>query len=175
MRIFPGRTGSIGSLLLGVPGPDGLQYAGRVGSGVSESTLEKLAEVLTPLRANETPFVGVPALDARDALWLRPEVVGQLRRCEAIAAGVGLLQHLAVDPFPLGAQGSEHLGQAILQVATLHRVFDQVEQELVLVDLEILVAAHAQGPLVAVPIRVSAPQVQLLGATNCSGAELSLD
>ena len=39
-----GRTGSIGSLLLGIPGPDGLQYAGRVGSGFSDSTLAKLDE-----------------------------------------------------------------------------------------------------------------------------------
>ena len=83
-----GRTGSIGSLLLGIPGPDGLQYAGRVGSGFSDSTLEKLTEVLTPLRSDENPFVGVPALDARDALWVRPEVVGEVEFAEFTPDGI---------------------------------------------------------------------------------------
>ncbi len=83
-----GRTGSIGSLLLGIPGPDGLQYAGRVGSGFSDATLAKLAAVLTPLRTDRNPFVGIPAADAADALWVRPEVVGEVEFAEFTPDGI---------------------------------------------------------------------------------------
>ncbi|GAA1992093.1 ATP-dependent DNA ligase [Microbacterium pumilum] len=83
-----GRTGSIGSLLLGIPGPDGLQYAGRVGSGFSDSTLARLDAVLTPLRTHENPFVGIPAADASDALWVRPELVGEVEFAEFTPDGI---------------------------------------------------------------------------------------
>ncbi|RKH84748.1 ATP-dependent DNA ligase, partial [Corallococcus praedator] len=36
------RSGSIGALLVGVPGEDGLAYAGRVGTGFSVAALDKL-------------------------------------------------------------------------------------------------------------------------------------
>lgn len=83
-----GRTGSIGSLLLGIPGPDGLQYAGRVGSGFSDSTLARLDEVLTPLRTDANPFVGIPRADASDALWVRPELVGEVEYAEFTPDGI---------------------------------------------------------------------------------------
>lgn len=77
-----GRSGAIGSLLVAVPGPDGLQYAGRVGSGFSEAVLARLEKALTPLRTDENPFVGVPDADATDALWVRPELVGEVEFAE---------------------------------------------------------------------------------------------
>ncbi len=83
-----GRSGSIGSLLLGIPGPDGLQYAGRVGTGFSDATLARLDAVLTPLRTNGNPFVGVPAADASDALWVRPELVGEVEFAEFTPDGI---------------------------------------------------------------------------------------
>jgi len=83
-----GRTGSIGSLLLGIPGPDGLRYAGRVGTGFSDSTLARLDAVLTPLRSDENPFVGIPAADASDALWVRPELVGEVEFAEFTPDGI---------------------------------------------------------------------------------------
>ena len=72
-----GRTGTIGSLLVGIPSPDGLQYAGRVGTGFTDATLRRLDGMLEPLRTDDDPFVGVPAADASDALWVRPELVGE--------------------------------------------------------------------------------------------------
>ena len=83
-----GRTGSIGSLLLGVPGDDGLEYVGRVGSGFSESTLARLEKALSPLRTDEPPFVEVPATDASDALWVRPELVGEVAFAEWTPGGI---------------------------------------------------------------------------------------
>ena len=83
-----GRSSTFGSLLLGIPGPDGLQYAGRVGSGFSDATLKMLMKKLTPLRTDENPLVGVPRLDARDALWVRPELVGEVEYGEFTPAGI---------------------------------------------------------------------------------------
>lgn len=83
-----GRSGSIGSLLVGVPDGRELRYAGRVGSGFSDTTLATLQKLLEPLRTDENPFVGVPALDARDALWVRPELVGEVEFAEFTPGGI---------------------------------------------------------------------------------------
>lgn len=82
-----GRTGQIGSLLLGIPDEEGLRYVGRVGSGFSEATLARLEDILTPLRASGNPFVGVPTADASDALWVRPEIVGEVEFAEFTPGG----------------------------------------------------------------------------------------
>jgi bifunctional non-homologous end joining protein LigD len=74
------RAGSIGSLLLAVaetPGGE-LHYVGRVGTGFTERTLRDLQERLEPLRTKAAPLDGVPPLDASDALWVRPELVGEV-------------------------------------------------------------------------------------------------
>ncbi len=82
------RAGTIGSLLVGVPTADGLRYAGRVGSGFGEQTLAKLTALLEPLRSDADPFQGVPDADARDALWVRPELVGEVEFAEFTPGGI---------------------------------------------------------------------------------------
>ncbi|MBW9093158.1 ATP-dependent DNA ligase [Microbacterium jejuense] len=82
------RSGTFGSLLLGIPAEDGLHYAGRVGTGFSDSMLATLMRRLTPLRTDENPLVGVPPADARDALWVRPELVGEVEYGEFTPAGI---------------------------------------------------------------------------------------
>ena len=76
------RRDGIGSLLLGIPDAEGLRYVGRVGSGFSERELGRLEQQLQPLRTEANPFIGVPAADAADALWLRPELVGEVEYAE---------------------------------------------------------------------------------------------
>ncbi|GAA3648272.1 ATP-dependent DNA ligase [Microbacterium marinilacus] len=82
-----GRSGSIGSLLLGVPDDDGLRYVGRVGTGFSDRALRQLGTMLEPLRVEESPLHGVPAADAREALWVRPELVGEVEFAEWTPGG----------------------------------------------------------------------------------------
>lgn len=82
------RSGTFGSLLLGIPGPEGLQYAGRVGTGFSDSTLAALMKRLLPLRTDENPLTGVPPLDARDALWVEPTLVGEVEYGEFTPGGI---------------------------------------------------------------------------------------
>lgn len=81
--IRPGRGDrerTLGSLLLAVPeGPGGrLRYVGRVGSGFTDRILRDLLALLEPLRLPAAPLDGVPAPDASDALWVRPELVGEV-------------------------------------------------------------------------------------------------
>ena len=71
-----GRAGRIGSLLLGVQGPDGLLYAGHVGTGFDGAALALLGALLPPLRRRTAPFVDeVPRPHARAALWVEPRLV----------------------------------------------------------------------------------------------------
>ncbi len=72
------RAGGVGSLLLGIPGPDGLEYVGRVGTGFSDRDLDDIAAVLGRSERKTSPFVDVPRPDARDAHWVTPRRVGEV-------------------------------------------------------------------------------------------------
>ncbi len=77
-----GRESTLGSLLLAVPeesaGRRALRYVGRVGTGFTDRILRDLLDRLEPLRVSKAPLDGVPAPDASDALWVRPELVGEV-------------------------------------------------------------------------------------------------
>jgi len=76
-----GRRGDmIGSLLLGIPGDDGLQYVGHVGTGFTQDMLEDLRQRLRPLQRAASPFAGtLPTMVTRDARWVRPELVAEVQ------------------------------------------------------------------------------------------------
>jgi bifunctional non-homologous end joining protein LigD len=81
------RSSGVGSLLVGVPGPDGLEYAGRVGTGFTERDLADALRRFRPLERKTTPFADVPAADARDAHWITPRLVGEVEFAEWTATG----------------------------------------------------------------------------------------
>ncbi|MDG3015787.1 ATP-dependent DNA ligase [Speluncibacter jeojiensis] len=82
------RAATFGSLLLGLPGEGGLRYLGRVGTGFTEAQLSSLAERLGELGCADSPFVEeLPAADRKDACWVRPELVGEVRYAEQTASG----------------------------------------------------------------------------------------
>jgi bifunctional non-homologous end joining protein LigD len=73
------RSGTFGSLLCGVYEGGRLRYAGRVGSGFTQEKLAALTEQLAPLARSTPPFdEQVPALDARNAHWVEPVLVGEV-------------------------------------------------------------------------------------------------
>ncbi len=76
------RAGGVGSLLLGIPGPDGLEYVGKVGTGFSDRDLDEIAAVLGRLERKTPPFTDVPRPDTRDAHWVTPERVGEVEFAE---------------------------------------------------------------------------------------------
>lgn len=82
------RTGRIRSLLVGIPGPHGLEYAGRVGSGLRELESERLLARLDAAARESCPFIAVPAVDASDAVWVEPQLVGEIEFGEWTSTGV---------------------------------------------------------------------------------------
>ncbi|MGW0159429.1 ATP-dependent DNA ligase [Mycobacterium sp. NPDC003323] len=78
-----GRTSGIGALLVGVPAPDGLQFAGRVGTGFTEKMLKDLRATLKPLETDGSPFSArLTGPDAKGVTYVRPELVGEVRYSE---------------------------------------------------------------------------------------------
>lgn len=71
----------LGALLVGSPtAGGGLEYRGRVGGGISGAAERSLLAALSPLRADDSPFTEpLPRVDAKDATWVRPELVVEVR------------------------------------------------------------------------------------------------
>jgi bifunctional non-homologous end joining protein LigD len=71
-----GRRERIGALLIGEPQADGtLRYCGRVGSGLGEVDLERLASLLRPLERESSPFAPGGSAPPRTAVFCEPRLV----------------------------------------------------------------------------------------------------
>lgn len=82
------RQSSFGSLLLGVPGEEGLDYVGNVGTGFDDAALDELLVRLRALERETSPFSGpLRALRARRARFCEPRIVGEVRFAEWTADG----------------------------------------------------------------------------------------
>ncbi len=78
----------LGAVLVGEPGTAGLVFRGRVGSGIAGREGERLQDLLEPLQAGKPPFATpVPRVDARGAVWVRPEVVVDVASLGVTAGG----------------------------------------------------------------------------------------
>ncbi len=74
------RLSRIGSLLIGVYDDSKLLYAGRVGSGFSEAALDELQAQLTRIERPTPAFSGeLPRAETRNAHWVEPRLVGEVR------------------------------------------------------------------------------------------------
>ena len=72
-----GRASSLGALVVGVHDADGaLRYAGKVGSGFSDSALGLLGRELDPLRAERSPFEG--RQPQRGTTYVAPRLVARV-------------------------------------------------------------------------------------------------
>ncbi|MGO4648150.1 non-homologous end-joining DNA ligase [Nocardia sp. 2YAB30] len=78
------RAGHIGSLLMAVHDSSGkLTYIGNVGTGFTQGMLDALRTKLQPLQ-RKTPAVDA---DVKDAIWLEPQVVGEVSFAEWTSDG----------------------------------------------------------------------------------------
>ncbi|KRC49774.1 ATP-dependent DNA ligase [Leifsonia sp. Root227] len=76
------RANGVGALLLGIPDGDGLRYVGKVGTGFTDAMLDDLATRLAAHPRKTSPLTDIPSADARDAHWVRPELVGEVEFAE---------------------------------------------------------------------------------------------
>ena len=71
------RTKRIGALLMGFYENGAFVYAGRVGTGFTEQTLDELQKRLAPLRRETSPFDKAPKLP-REAVFVEPSLVAEI-------------------------------------------------------------------------------------------------
>ncbi len=83
------RSGRLGALLAGYYEGGELQYAGRVGTGFTDRTLDELARILEPLERATSPFAGTPqaGVRLRDARFVEPRLVAEVEFSEWTAGG----------------------------------------------------------------------------------------
>lgn len=72
------RARTIGALLMAVPDGAALSYVGRVGSGFTEKDLADTRLVLSEIEVPSPAVADVPALDAKNAHWVEPVLVGEV-------------------------------------------------------------------------------------------------
>ncbi|HYB05608.1 MAG TPA: DNA ligase D [Methyloceanibacter sp.] len=70
------------SLLLGAFADGKFNYAGKVGTGFSSDDLTTLAKRFKPLERSASPFVEVPVIERKDAVWLKPTLVCEVAYTE---------------------------------------------------------------------------------------------
>lgn len=86
-----GTRGGFGALLLGLHDDESgeLRYAGKVGTGFSESTLRTIHDQLHPLETATTPVSNPPTgADVRGVHWLRPSLLAEVAYAELTKDGV---------------------------------------------------------------------------------------
>ena len=89
-----GKAVDLGALLVGVYEDDDLRYAGKIGAGFTNSNRAELLAAVAPLATEAQPFATPPPrAAARDAQWLRPELV--IRAEFAGWTGDGLVRQAA--------------------------------------------------------------------------------
>ena len=81
------RANRIGALLLGIPGANGLEYVGKVGTGFGDKELERMLARFARLERATSPLEGVPSIEAKGAHWIRPSLVGEVEFAEWTSTG----------------------------------------------------------------------------------------
>lgn len=86
------RTGAFGALLVGLPGDDGLVFAGGVGTGFTHRRLQELGERFAGLVTERCPFTELPpATYRRTATWVAPVLRATIEIAEF--TNDGLVRH----------------------------------------------------------------------------------
>jgi bifunctional non-homologous end joining protein LigD len=81
-----GRTGRLGALVVGFhDDAGGLRYAGRVGTGYTETELARLGKLLEPLARDGSPFTG--RQPPKQTRFVEPELVCAVEYNEVTQAG----------------------------------------------------------------------------------------
>ncbi|MDB5696557.1 MAG: ATP-dependent ligase [Sphingomonas bacterium] len=96
------------ALLLGVNGPDGLTYAGKVGTGFDARLMDDLSARLAKL-AQKEPTVAAPRAAVRGAHWVKPQLVAEIAYAEVTPDGA--LRHSSF----LGLRGDKPAAEVVAE------------------------------------------------------------
>lgn len=84
-----GSRSGFGALLLAVSDASGLVYAGRVGTGFDQASLDTVYAQLTPLDRKTSPLTKpLTRVQARGVSWVAPKLVGEVQFAEWTREGV---------------------------------------------------------------------------------------
>ena len=87
-RLETDSRSRLGAVLVGRAGPTGLQYLGRVGSGLAGKAQETVLDALRPLTIDAPPFSDkIPRLDSEGTVWVRPDLVVDVQSLGLTAQG----------------------------------------------------------------------------------------
>jgi bifunctional non-homologous end joining protein LigD len=82
------RTARLGALLMGQQRDGALHHVGRVGTGFTQTELDRLQKLLEPLRQDTSPFApGGPKIP-REAVYVAPQLRAEVEYLERSSAGV---------------------------------------------------------------------------------------
>ena len=74
------RADTIGSVLVGIPTPDGLRFCGRVGTGFNDAELDRLLALFQSIETRRSPFSPpVTGYDAQNAQWVTPTLTAAVQ------------------------------------------------------------------------------------------------
>jgi bifunctional non-homologous end joining protein LigD len=79
------REWSFGSLVLATNAPDGLEWAGNVGTGFDDAEIERILKKLRPLVRKTSPFAKTPKMPRvrkDDVVWVEPRLVAEISFAE---------------------------------------------------------------------------------------------
>ena len=100
------RSSTFGALLVGYHTPDGLHYAGRVGTGFDTADLARLQAALAAHPRGTSPFLApLPAPVARHGRWVEPELVVEVSFGEWTSADI--LRHPSYEGLRLDKPAHE--------------------------------------------------------------------
>ena len=126
------RARRIGALLMGYHRDGTFVYAGRVGTGFTEKTLNELLGKLEPLRRDTSPFGSAPKLP-REAVFVEPSLVAEIEFREWTNEGVlrapsfkGLREDKSPREVVLEGSGQDATESA--DPSSPEALFDEVEE-----------------------------------------------
>ena len=126
-----GRRARLGALVLGRPEPDGLHWAGNVGSGLRDEEIGRLLAELKPLRRSTSPLVTTPRMPrirASDVTWVEPRLSAEVTYAEKTREGrlrapvyLGIRDDVPVERPPMEPDVTR--GRRRLKLSNLDKVF----------------------------------------------------
>ncbi|MBV9000024.1 MAG: DNA ligase D, partial [Solirubrobacterales bacterium] len=131
------RASRIGALLMGYYENGSFVYAGRVGTGFTEKTLDALYKRLAPLRQDANPFDKAPKLP-REAVFVEPSLVAEIELREWTAERImraPSFKGLREDKSPrevrieiVGEDAPEGSGDSDIDPSSPEALFESVER-----------------------------------------------